>query len=142
MSDPRCVVIIPSFNTGPILRETIASAIEHAAPIPVRVIVDGSTDGSPALLDPLVAKYPDQLRVITLPTNSGKGNAVLHGLRTAIEEGFTHILTMDADGQHPGSFIPRFLKQAASHPDAAVFGRPVFDPSAPALRVKIGRAHV
>jgi glycosyltransferase involved in cell wall biosynthesis len=135
VSDPRCVVIIPSFNTGPILRETIADAIGHAAPTPVHVIIDGSTDGSPALLEALVAEHPGQLRVSHLPANSGKGHAVLHGLRAAIEDGFTHILTMDADGQHPSSFIPRFLRQAASHPNAAVFGRPVFDANAPALRV-------
>jgi len=133
--DPRCVVLIPSYNTGPILGETVTRALEHAAPTPVWVIIDGSTDDSKSLLDPLLDARPDQLRLLELQTNSGKGSAVLHGLRKAVDEGFTHALTMDADGQHPAAFIPRFIKQGAEHPEAAVFGRPVFDAAAPALRV-------
>ena len=135
MPDPRCVILIPSFNTGPILRETVARALDHAAPTPVWVVIDGSTDGSPALLEPLTTTHPDQLRVIELPANSGKGNAVLHGLRVALDEGFTHVLAMDSDGQHPSGFIQRFIKQSTAHPEAAIFGRPVFDAAAPALRV-------
>jgi glycosyltransferase involved in cell wall biosynthesis len=133
--DPRCVVLIPSFNTGPILRETVARALEHAGPHPVWVVIDGSTDGSAALLEPLAASHPEQLRVLDLPANRGKGAAVLHGLEAAVDAGFTHVLTMDADGQHPASFIPRFIREGAGHPEAAVFGRPVFDAAAPALRV-------
>jgi hypothetical protein len=45
------------------------------------------------------------------------------------------VLTIDADGQHPPAFIPRFLRVAAVHPSAAVLGRPVFDARAPRLRV-------
>lgn len=135
MPDPRYVVLIPSFNTGQILGRTLVRALEHAAPTPIRVIIDGSTDGSPALLEPLVAAHPGQLRVMELPANSGKGSAVLHGLRAAIEEGFTHVLTMDADGQHPARFIPSFIEQSTAHPEAAIFGRPIFDDAAPTLRV-------
>ena len=99
------------------------------------MITDGSTDHSPASLAPLADAHPDQLRVLEIKTNSGKGAAVLHGLRNAVDEGFTHALTMDADGQHPAAFIPRFISQGTEHPEAAVFGRPVFDAGAPALRV-------
>lgn len=135
VSDPRCVVLIPSYNTGPILQQTVTRAIEHAADTPVWVVIDGSTDGSPALLEPLAAEHPAQLRVIELPANAGKGSAVLHGLRIAVAEGYTHMLTMDADGQHPATFIQPFIEQVIAHPEAAVFGRPVFDAGAPALRV-------
>jgi hypothetical protein len=60
---------------------------------------------------------------------------VLHGTRAALAEGFTHVLCMDADGQHPADLIPRYFELSRRHPEAAVFGRPVFDASAPALRV-------
>ena len=52
-----------------------------------------------------------------------------------MDEGFTHVLCMDADGQHPADLIPRYFELSRLHPEAAVFGRPVFDASAPALRV-------
>ena len=38
---------------------------------------------------------------MSLDVNRGKGAAVLHGIEAAQALGFTHVLTMDADGQHP-----------------------------------------
>jgi len=43
---------------------------------------------------------------------------------------------MDADGQHPAELIAAFMAESAAHPDAMVLGRPVFDASAPLLRVR------
>ena len=53
MPESRPVVLIPSYNTGPILPETVAAAL--AMDVTVRVVIDGSTDGSPDLLAPLAA---------------------------------------------------------------------------------------
>jgi hypothetical protein len=50
--------------------------------------------------------------------------------------GFTHALTMDADGQHPADLIPAFMQASLARPEAMVLGRPVFDASAPLLRVR------
>lgn len=130
MADARPLILIPSYNTGPILLKTVESAV--ALGTPVWVVFDGSTDGSPDLLKGL---HQENLRIVHLAENSGKGAAVLHGLRQAVEAGFTHVLTMDADGQHPADKVAEFLAISAEHPQAAVFGRPVFDTSAPALRV-------
>ncbi len=127
----RPVVLIPSYNTGPILPTTVAEAL--AMDVPVRVVIDGSTDGSPELLKPLLS-HP-RLKVVSLGKNAGKGSAVLLGTREAMTEGFTHVLCMDADGQHPADLIPRYFELSRQHPEAAVFGRPIFDASAPALRV-------
>lgn len=131
MPTSRPVVLIPSYNTGPILPRTVETAL--AAGIPVRVVIDGSTDGSAELLRPWHGD--PRLKVIQHEENAGKGAAVLSGTRAAVEEGFTHVLCMDADGQHPASMIPRYCEWSRQHPEAAVFGRPVFDSSAPALRV-------
>ena len=70
-----------------------------------------------------------------LPRNQGKGAAVLHGLQAAADAGYTHVLTMDADGQHPAAKIPEFMAASQENPGAMVLGRPVFDASAPSLRV-------
>jgi hypothetical protein len=61
---------------------------------------------------------------------------VLHGLREAAAAGFTHALTMDADGQHPAERIPAFMAASRADPGAMVLGLPVFGPEAPALRVR------
>ena len=102
---------------------------------PVWVVVDGSDDGTPEGLEKLAAGEPG-LRVLRLERNSGKGSAVLHGITAAAAEGFTHALTMDSDGQHPAASIPEFMRHSRENPKGLVLGVPVFDASAPALRVK------
>ena len=125
------LVLIPSFNTGPILRDTLAAAC--AAWHPVWVVVDGSTDGSDAWLDTPAEPRPD--RVLRHAVNGGKGAAVLLGLREAAAAGFTHALVMDADGQHCATDIPRFMAASRAAPDAMVLGQPVFGADAPIERV-------
>ena len=129
----RHLVLIPSFNSGAKLAETARAA--RARWPDVWVVVDGSTDGSGEAL--LAGAAEDAgLRVLFLPENGGKGAAVLHGLREAAAAGFTHALTMDADGQHPAERIPAFMAASRADPGAMVLGLPVFGPEAPAIRVR------
>lgn len=127
------IVLIPSFNPGPKVVATVRAALEQWAP--VWVVVDGSTDRSDERLLALAAAESG-LRVFVLPRNRGKGAAVLFGLREAQASGYTHALTMDSDGQHPAQCIQAFMEAALAAPDALVLGYPVFDASAPGLRVK------
>ncbi|HYP86241.1 glycosyltransferase family 2 protein [Variovorax sp.] len=127
------LVLIPSYNTGERLFDTVAAA--RAQWDPVWVVIDGSTDGTGERLQALAEQDPG-LRVWHLPTNRGKGAAVLHGLRAARAAGFTHALTMDSDGQHPADLIGTFMERSIRQPDAMVLGMPVFDASAPQLRVQ------
>ena len=137
MSDPATssthVVVIPSYDTGPLVYSTVAAA--RAAWSPVWVVVDGSRDGTAEGLLAMAAGDAG-LRVDVLAKNSGKGAAVLHALEAALAQGFTHALTMDADGQHPADRIAALMAESTAHPDAMVLGRPVFDASAPLLRVR------
>ena len=126
------LVLIPSYNPGASVYATVASARAQWAP--VWVVVDGSTDGSTEQLQRLALEDPD-LHVIVLPHNSGKGAAVLHGIETALQKGFTHVLTMDSDGQHDASMISEFMQKSKADLDAMVLGVPVFDASAPRIRV-------
>ncbi len=126
------LVLIPSYNPGPKVYDTVRAA--RAQWNPVWVVIDGSTDGSTEGLQQLAASDPG-LRVIALPENVGKGSAVLAGLDAAAAAGFTHVLTMDSDGQHPADLIPEFMRVSMRQPDAMVLGKPIFDASAPALRV-------
>ena len=99
------------------------------------VVVDGSTDGTGERLQQMAEADPG-LRVWLLPANQGKGAAVLHGLQAAQEAGYTHVLTMDSDGQHPADLIPAFMHASLARPETMVLGRPIFDSSAPLLRVR------
>jgi glycosyltransferase involved in cell wall biosynthesis len=127
------LVLIPSYNPGEKVIQTVTEALAHWAP--VWVVVDGSTDGSLASLQALALSQPN-LKVLALPVNSGKGAAVLHGIEAAQAQGFTHALAMDSDGQHPTDKIPQFMQVSADNPKAMILGEPEFDGSAPLLRVR------
>jgi glycosyltransferase involved in cell wall biosynthesis len=127
------LVIIPSYNPGPNVYATVRAALEQWNP--VWLVIDGSTDDSAQRLQAIAADNP-ALRILVMPRNRGKGAAVLHGLRAASAAGYTHALTMDSDGQHPAGRIGEFMRASLAHPSCMVLGRPVFDASAPSLRVK------
>ncbi|MCC7150614.1 MAG: glycosyltransferase family 2 protein [Rubrivivax sp.] len=127
------LVLIPSYDTGARVYATVRDA--RAQWCPVWVVVDGSSDGTAQGLLQMAQADPG-LRVWVLPHNQGKGAAVLHGLQQAQAAGFTHVLTMDADGQHPADCIPAFMQVSLAHAQQMVLGRPVFDASAPLLRVR------
>ena len=127
------LVLVPSYDTGERLYRTLREA--RAQWSPVWAVIDGSTDGTAEGARRMAAADPG-LVVHVLLSNVGKGAAVLHGLRLALAAGYTHALTMDADGQHPAALIPDFMRASAARPSAMVLGRPVFDASAPLLRVR------
>jgi glycosyltransferase involved in cell wall biosynthesis len=126
------LVLIPSYNPGPKVYETVLAALEQWTP--VWVVVDGSTDDSAERLSAMAANEPG-LRVLVLAKNRGKGAAVLHGIRAACARGYTHVLTMDSDGQHPADRIVEFMHASQAQPAAMVLGQPIFDSSAPRLRI-------
>ncbi|MGI9435436.1 MAG: glycosyltransferase family 2 protein [Geminicoccaceae bacterium] len=132
MSSTR-LVLIPSYDTGPVLYRTIEAA--RAAWSPVWVVIDGSSDGTAEGALRLAESDPG-LKVTVLDENQGKGAALLHGLTAAGAAGFSHALTMDADGQHPADLISPFMDMSERHPDAMILGRPRFDASAPRIRVR------
>ena len=131
-ADPSHIVIIPSFDTGPILGPTVEAA-RRACPS-VLVVVDGSTDGSDRGLEGCVLRRA---------VNGGKGAAVRDGLLHADARGFSHALVMDADGQHPAESIAAMLAASRAAPEAMILGQPVFGVEAPWTRVhgrRVGNA--
>lgn len=127
------LVLIPSYNPGRKVFETVQGA--RAQWNPVWVVVDGSNDGTAEALEAM-AQEDAGLRVFIRPKNGGKGTAVLEGTEAALREGYTHVLTMDSDGQHPPDRIRDFMAVSAANPNSMVLGVPIFDASAPSVRVK------
>ena len=126
-------VLIPSFNAGRQLAATVEETLRHWSP--VWVVIDGSTDGSAALLAPLAAADP-RVRIITRPENGGKGAAVATGTTAALAAGFTHVLTMDSDGQHPAWQIPEFMEASIRRGTRSCSAGRSSAPEAPAARLQ------
>lgn len=126
------LVLIPSYNSGPRLLPTVEDALRQWRP--VWVVVDGSTDESFRPVEALATDEPD-VRVIRREKNGGKGAAVLSGAEAALKAGFTHLLVMDSDGQHPADHIGPFMEASRRAPEALVLGVPVFGPEVPLERL-------
>ena len=126
------LLLIPSYNTGAIVMDVVKEALNEWRP--VWVVVDGSDDGTGVALETL-AKSERELTVLHHPRNLGKGRAIYTGIKAASKKGFSHVLTMDADGQHSAAAIKKFMEASMVQPDALILGEPVFDNNAPALRV-------
>lgn len=127
------LVVIPVFDH----EHAIATMVEGvlAAGVPCLLVDDGSGAPCARELDRLAALHAPRVRLLRLPANRGKGGAVLAGFRQAGGEGFSHVLQIDADGQHDPADIPKFLALARAHPDAVVCGVPLYDASVPKGRL-------
>ena len=65
-----------------------------------------------------------------------KGQAMRAGIAHLRHDDFDHYLFLDSDGQHPAELIGPFMQGSIARPETMVLGRPVFDASAPLLRVR------
>ena len=124
--------LIPIYNHGSTIARTVHALRAHG--LPVLIVDDGSDAPTRDVLDAL-ARDTDEVRLLRLPHNQGKGRALTAGLLAAREAGYTHALQIDADGQHDTADAPRFLAVAHAQPDAMVCGAPVYDASVPRGRL-------
>lgn len=99
------------------------------------LVDDGSSAGCARVLDALAQATPDMVTLVRHAQNQGKGGAVISGFRRAAQDGYSHVLQIDADGQHNTADIPRFFALAAQNPDALIVGSPVYDESVPKVRL-------
>lgn len=127
----RACAVVPCYNHGATAGAVVAPLVAHGLDV---LLVDDGSDATTAQALRVLAMQQPRMQVLTLAQNSGKGAAVVHGLREAAKRGFTHALQVDADGQHDLNDVPRFLAAGQREPNAVVCGEPRYDASAPASR--------
>ncbi len=125
-------VVVPVYNHAHAITGTIAGLRCHALPV---LLVDDGSEPACAAVCRSMADADREVRLLRLPQNQGKGAAVMAGLAFAAEAGYTHVLQIDADGQHDSTDIPRFVAAACAEPTALICGDPVFDSSIPRYRL-------
>ncbi len=111
----KVLALIPAYNEAAHIGEVVTGVQAH---LPVLVVDDGSTDDTATRAEEAGA---DVLRQVP---NQGKGIALRVGFHWALDEGYTAVLTLDADGQHDPAEIPKFLHvYATRHTDLIIGAR-------------------
>ena len=123
---PEVSIVMPVLNEEERLEEAI-SEVMKAAPaggsFELIVVDDGSSDGSPDLIERAVESYP-RIRSIRHPENRGKGIAIVTGVNNASGRWSA---IMDADLEYRASDIDRLLVPLRCGDADAVFGTRGFD---------------
>lgn len=126
-------VVIPVYDHEHAVAAVVQAVLDLG--LPCILVDDGSGAPCARLLDTLQAKSPGQVALERHRSNEGKGAAVLTGFYRAASDGYTHVLQVDADGQHCVADISRFLEVGRMLPGAVIAGCPRFDASVPRLRL-------
>lgn len=119
----KFLVVIAHYNHLKTLRQ-VAEQCRAVWPH-VLVVDDGSEQSPKPYLQGL------DVHLILQTANQGKGTAILAGAVWAKEHGFSHIITIDADGQHAPNEIPLFICAAKQHARALIVGVRKFDETVP-----------
>lgn len=82
------------------------------------VVNDGSTDDTEVVLQ----KQSLPITIVSYEKNRGKGHALVAGFREAKRMGFTHAITIDADGQHFADDIPTLQEALATNQKGIIVG--------------------
>ncbi len=128
----RPCLLIPIYEH----KDTIGAVLRalRSLELPAIVVDDGSDIATRRVLAALAGELP-WVEIARLERNRGRGAALRHGYLRAAERGFSHVVQLDADGQHDPRDVPHFLEAARRQPDAMVLGAPLFDENAPTSRV-------
>lgn len=133
MINHKPCVVIPVYNHEQAITHMVTTILSYQ--LTCILIDDGSDNVCAKALDQLTALFPDNVILLRHSYNSGKGSAVMTGIRHAFKMGFTHALQIDADGQHCTTDITRFLSLSSEHPSSIIIGCPIYDHTVPRQRL-------
>ena len=136
----KTVAVVPVYNHGETVGDVVATLRGYG--LPVILVDDGSDTFTARILDTIVSTkqaFGTSVKLVRLPENRGKGAAVMTGIHSAYGYGASHVLQVDADGQHGLEVVPRFLDASAQNPDAIIAGSPLYDAMVPCLRFYASR---
>ncbi len=128
----KIAVVIPALNEELAIRGVVSETLAYCPN--VIVVDDGSTDGTATA----IADFDVQR--IHHATPMGKALALRDGFRLALEHDCAGVLTMDGDGQHKASDIPRLLAAAACYPNHIVIGARLLHREAAPTARRIGNS--
>ncbi len=115
----KITVLIPVYNHPETIKSVIVETLKYHPDI---IVVD---DGSDVEVAGMLSDL--NVTVIRHNRNMGKGAAILTGSSKAFDLGYSHIITIDADGQHDPSDLPHMLSAIEQNHHAIIVGKRAFE---------------
>lgn len=124
MSSHNLCILIPIFDHA----QAIVAVCDELKPLglPILLVDDGSHRECAETLNRIAANRR-HVHLIRLVQNSGKGVALRVGMAEAQRLGYTHALTIDADGQHDVKDLSALVERSRAEPTFMVVGTPVYE---------------
>jgi glycosyltransferase involved in cell wall biosynthesis len=124
-------LLIPIYDHGATIGDVVSGLAFLG--LPCLLVDDGSHEETRAALGRVCDTF-SWVQLARHACNRGRGAALRTGYHQAACLGYSHVVQLDADGQHDPRDVPALLVVARSRPDALVLGAPIFDESAPRSR--------
>ena len=107
------LVIIPTYNEIENIEAIIRKVFSLQGEFQVRVIDDGSPDGTASAVKTLMQEFPVKLHIIERSGKQGLGTAYIAGFKWAMERDYDYVFEMDADFSHNPDDLLRLWKACA-----------------------------
>ncbi len=121
----KLLLAVPVYNAEPVVHNVVKDLLENTD-LPLLVVDDGS---HPSLQLPKNSR----LQLIHQDENRGKGVALQTAMTEARNQGYTHLLSFDGDGQHRWQDVTKLVEAAEKNPEALIIGAREFDSSVPGV---------
>jgi dolichol-phosphate mannosyltransferase len=107
---------IPTINESENIAPFITAVFDSApAGADILVIDDNSPDGTADIVEKLIPKYNERLRIIKRPGKQGGASAFLQSFEYGLKHDYAAMLAMDADFSHDPKYIPQILSKAGEY---------------------------
>lgn len=126
----KLIALIPHYNHATTIGQVVEAMVGMG--VDCLIVDDGSDEAAKKVVTQLLK---DGVQVIFRATNGGKGAAVKDGIKYACDQGYTHVLQIDADAQHCLNDCEKLITLAQQHPQSVICARPVYGADAPKSRL-------
>lgn len=120
MNIKKIIAVVPTYNNPKTIKNVVSDIVTHDYKV---IVVD---DGSDISIESLLEKDNENIIIVRHTQNQGKGRAIMSGVKKAKALGYTHIVTLDGDGQHLASQIDK-LVAVCNRDEAIIIGARNFD---------------